>query len=91
MRSFKSQEYAVLPRVGMLPYEKFHVGPKNSRRVSPITTLFLSLLLLVSFLGTATAWNPTRFGTDEDLEAIINRATNGDQYLLGVVKADITG
>jgi hypothetical protein len=28
---------------------------------------------------------------DKDVEAMIARATTGDQYLLGVGKADITG
>jgi hypothetical protein len=64
-----------------------------SRR--PLLSLLLSLLFLASLLGPATAWTPARsveeLKMDQELEeAILSRAT-GDQYLLGVGKADITG
>ena len=64
-----------------------------SRR--PFLSFLFSLLFLTSLLGSATALKPTRRVTDleldKDVEAMIARATTGDQYLLGVGKADITG
>jgi len=64
-----------------------------SRR--PFLSLLLSLLFIASLLRTATAGPPTRslkdLKLDRDVEeALLSRAT-GDQYLLGVGKADITG
>ena len=61
----------------------------------PFLSLLLSLLVLTSLLGSATALTPGRraadLDLDKDVEAMIARATTGDQYLLGVGKADITG
>jgi hypothetical protein len=65
-------------------------GP-SPRRSRTLLTLFTSLLFLASLIRTATAWTPARSPAVEDLESMIERATNGDQYLLGVGKADITG
>jgi hypothetical protein len=64
----------------------------TSRR--PFLSLLLSLLFLTSLFGSAIALSPARRVADEldkDAEAMIARATTGDQYLLGVGKADITG
>jgi hypothetical protein len=63
----------------------------SPRRSRTLLTLLTSLLFLASLIRTATAWTPGRSSTVEDLESMIERATNGDQYLLGVGKADITG
>lgn len=64
-----------------------------SRR--PFLSFLFALLFLASLLGHATAWTPARsveeLKMDQEVEeAILSRAT-GDQYLLGVGKADITG
>jgi hypothetical protein len=81
-------QYALLPveetRKDALP------GP-SPRRGRKFLTLFTWLLFLASLIRTATAWTPARSSAVEDLESMIERATNGDQYLLGVGKADITG
>ncbi len=65
----------------------------SSRRA--LLSLLFSLLFLTSLLGRATALAPARrvadLELDKDVEAMITRATTGDQYLLGVGKADITG
>ena len=64
-----------------------------SRR--PFLSLLFSLLFLTSLLGSAAALSPGKrvpdLELDKDVEAMIARATTGDQYLLGVGKADITG
>lgn len=63
-----------------------------SRR--PFLLLLFSFLFFTSLLGRATALTPARKVADEldqDVQDMIARATTGDQYLLGVGKADITG
>jgi hypothetical protein len=70
--------------------QQFHGAPRR-----PFLSLLFSLLFLTSLLGSATALTPARrvadLELDKDVEAMIARATTGDQYLLGVGKADITG
>jgi hypothetical protein len=70
--------------------QQFHGAPRR-----PFLSLFFSFLFLTSLLGSATALTPARrvadVELDKDVEAMIARATTGDQYLLGVGKADITG
>jgi hypothetical protein len=61
----------------------------------PFLSLLFSLLFLTSLFVSATALTPAKrvpdLELDKDVEAMIARATTGDQYLLGVGKADITG
>jgi hypothetical protein len=85
-------QYALLP---VEETRKATLPAPTPRRSRTFLTLFTSLLFLASLIRTATAWTPARSFAEspavEDLESMIERATNGDQYLLGVGKADITG
>jgi hypothetical protein len=82
------------PQYMLLPVEEMRkaaLSRPSPRRSRTFLTLFTSLVFLASLIRTATAWTPARSSAVEDLESMIERATNGDQYLLGVGKADITG
>jgi hypothetical protein len=81
----------------LLPMEETRKAalPKPSLRSRTFLSMFTSLLFLASLLRTAQAWTPARSFIEPSatggLESMIERATKGDQYLLGVGKADITG
>lgn len=58
-----------------------------------LVTMLLSVLFLTSLVGSANALQILggMEGLSESEEAMLRRATTGDEYLLGVGKADITG
>lgn len=87
-----ASKYSVLPVEGKRCVKLISRSPRQSRTFLALLT---SWLFLASLLGSAKAWTPARSFAEgpasEDFEAMIARATTGDQYLLGVGKADITG
>ncbi|RDL31399.1 Uncharacterized protein BP5553_09608 [Venustampulla echinocandica] len=99
MARLNRAEYVALPA-----QEKVEAGPqdgpdKTLRRSNAFLATLLSVLfltLVLAGLGTAALWTPSTSATEprvDDSEAFrehLTRAT-GDQYLLGVGKADITG
>ena len=98
MRPFQVQEYEALPVEEKLDSEEPGVPVKPPRRNPTLVAFTISLVFLVSLvvvLGTVKAWTALTdtesiMDNPEALLAHAARAT-GDQYLLGVGKADITG
>jgi len=98
MRPFQGQGYEALPVEEKLDSGEPEVPVKGPRRNKPLLAFIVSLVSLASlpfFLGAFKAWTTVAKtqSTVDNPEALLAHAARatGDQYLLGVGKADITG